>query len=57
MLFSAEKHRPVRLEIERDFGLEMEMTRERGESTMTIYRAQEGTFTQVVTITEEPTAQ
>jgi len=57
LLFSRELGRPVRLELEGDFSIEMEMTRERGEMTMTIYRAQEGTFNQTVSVTEETDAQ
>ena len=53
LFFSKELGRPLGLEIEGDFSVESERTRERGDSTMTIYIAQEGTFTQTVSITEE----
>jgi hypothetical protein len=57
LLYSTDLGRPVRLEIEGDYSLEMEMTREREDSSMTIYRAQEGSFTQTVDVTEEESAQ
>ena len=53
LFFSVELGRPLALEVEGDFSLETERIRERGESTMTIYIAQEGTFVLNVLVTEE----
>jgi len=55
LFFSIEHGRPLAFEVEGQFSLESERIRERGESTMTIFMAQEGTFALNVLITEEET--
>jgi hypothetical protein len=55
LFFSVEEGRPLALEVEGEFSLDTERTRERGESTMTIFMAQEGSFSLNVLVTEEET--
>ena len=51
LLFSVEAARPVSLEIEGTFFAEMESVHDMGDSVFTMYRAQEGTFEQTVSVT------
>ncbi|GEM_PF-727588 len=53
LLFSVEEQRPVQLELEGEISLEMNTEREFGESSMTIYRLQEGTIEHSIEVTTQ----